>query len=647
MANTNYTDTPPSVSPVVVYLRPALALFLTLGSLAWSGDVYRSLGLALFIEQFLSAMLGLALALVFLHYPRVRGTERNNIPWYDVIAVVAALSIGTYSAIFFPDISDRMDQAPADAITVSAIFIFLSIEGLRRTAGYSLLVIVMVFVVYGVVGHLIPGELQSREVRPIDLMIYLGLDSNALLGLPIVVGTTIVLTFIFFGQLLVRSGGSNFFNDISLVLMGRYRGGAAKIAITASSLFGSVSGVAVSNIVATGVVTIPLMKRAGFPPRLAASVEAVASTGGQLMPPVMGAVAFLMADFLEVPYREIVIAALVPSVLYYVALFIQADLEAARGGIAAVETSRIPPLWDVLGSGWLFILPFAGLIYALFWLNWRAETSAMLASAIVLVIGFVFGYKGKRMTIRDVWDSLVATGLSILDILMIVAGAGFIIGILGVTGLGFAFTFLIVEFGGGSLFILLLISAVMCIILGMGMPTLGVYVLLAVIVAPSLVEVGVTPIAAHMFILYFGMMSLITPPVAVAAFFAASIAEAPAMATGWTSMRFGWTAYVMPFLFVFSPSLLLQGDDHVALAVDVSTAVIGVWLVSSAMIGYFINALGLLLRSLAMVAGILLLIPQELATGFILTDIVGAALAVVLFASEYINSRSRRTLASE
>ena len=376
------------------------------------------------------------------------------------------------------------------------------------------------------------------------------------------------------------------------------------------------------------------------------TVEAVASTGGQLMPPVMGAVAFLMADFLEVPYREIVIAALVPSILYYVALFIQADLEAARGGIAAVETSRIPPLWDVLGSGWLFILPFAGLIYALFWLNWRAETSAMLASALVLVVGFVFGYKGKRMTIRDVWDSLVATGLSILDILMIVAGAGFIIGILGITGLGFAFTFLIVEFGGGSLFVLLLISAVMCIILGMGMPTLGVYVLLAVIVAPSLVEVGVTPIAAHMFILYFGMMSLITPPVAVAAFFAASIAEAPAMATGWTSMRFGWTAYVMPFLFVFSPSLLLQGDDNVALAVDVSTAVIGVWLVSSAMIGYFINVLGVLLRSLAMAAGILLVIPQELATGFIWTDIVGAALAMVLFASEFINTRRRRALAS-
>ncbi|HIB22751.1 MAG TPA: TRAP transporter large permease subunit, partial [Rhodospirillales bacterium] len=307
---------------------------------------------------------------------------------------------------------------------------------------------------------------------------------------------------------------------------------------------------------------------------------------------------------------------------------------------------QIPELLDVLRFGWLFILPFAGLIYALFWLNWSAETSALLASGIVLVVGLLFGYKGKRMSLIDIWDALIGTGLSILDILMIVAGAGFIIGVLGITGLGFAFTFLIVEFGGGNLFLLLLVSAVLCIILGMGMPTLGVYVLLAVIVAPSLVEVGITPIAAHMFILYFGMMSLITPPVAVAAFFAASIAQAPAMATGWTSMRFGWTAYVVPFLFVFSPSLLLQGDDYVTLAADVVTAVFGVWLVSAAMIGYFINALSFVMRALAVLAGILLLIPQELAIGTVWTDILGGILALILIGSDCLVTQKRKTTIS-
>ncbi len=630
MADNGETAPAPSLSPVVRVARPALALLLTCGSLLWSADFYRDvLELALFIEQFLSAMLGLGLALVFLHYPRVRGTERTNLPWYDALAVVAGLGAATYTAIMFPDLSDRLTDAPADALIVSSIFIVLSIEGLRRTSGYALLVIVMVFMIVGLIGHLIPGPLETREVEPQDLVTYLGLDSNALLGLPIVVATTIVLTFIFFGQLLVKSGGSNFFNDISLAMMGRYRGGSAKIAITASSLFGSVSGIAVSNIVATGVITIPLMKRAGFSPRLAASVEAVASTGGQLMPPVMGAVAFLMADFLEVPYRNIVIAAIVPSLLYYVALFIQADLEAARNGISRVEEQLIPRTWEVLKTGWLFILPFVALIYALFWLNYQAETAALLASLVVLIAGFGFGYKGQRMTIRDVWDALIATGLSVLDILMIVAGAGFIIGILQVTGLGFAFTFLIVEFGGGNLVYLLLISAVMCIILGMGMPTLGVYVLLAVIVAPSLVEVGIDPLAAHMFILYFGMMSLITPPVAVAAFFAASIAEAPAMATGWTSMRFGWTAYVVPFLFVFSPSLLLQGEP-LDLIIDVSTAIAGVWLVSAGMIGYFARRMDLVGRAAFLTVGVLLLIPKDLAEWGALTDWAGLVLGIAL-----------------
>ena len=633
------------ISAVVRAGRPLLAVLLAGGSLAWSADVFQLLGLALFIEQFLAAMLALALGLVFLHYPMRRGTERTSLPWYDAVAVIAGLAAGAYTSILFPDISDRLNETPLDTLIISTILVVLSIEGLRRTAGYSLLIIVMVFVIYALIGHLVPGELQTREVAPRDLLTYLGLDSNALLGLPMVVGTTIVLTFIFFGQLLVKSGGSNFFNDISLVVMGRYRGGSAKIAITASSLFGSVSGVAVSNIVATGVITIPLMKRAGFSPRLAASVEAVASTGGQLMPPVMGAVAFLMADFLEVPYRNIVVAALAPSLLYYVALFIQADLEAARGGIRRVEESEIPKLWEVLGSGWLFILPFVGLIYALFELNWRAETAALLASGIVLAIGFGVGYKGRRMTLRDVWDSLVGTGVSILDILMIVAGAGFIIGILGVTGLGFAFTFLIVSFGGGNLVVLLAIAAVMCIILGMGMPTLGVYVLLAVIVAPSLVEVGIAPLAAHMFILYFGMMSLITPPVAVAAFFAASIAGAPAMATGWTSMRFGWTAYVVPFLFVFSPSLLLQGTNPLDLVLAVTTAVGGVWLISAAMIGYFARPMNIAVRAIFMAAGILMLIPHELAPWAIWTDLVGFLLGLAVASWDIGIARRARAVA--
>ncbi|NQV56773.1 MAG: TRAP transporter fused permease subunit, partial [Rhodospirillales bacterium] len=525
-------------------------------------------------------------------------------------------------------------------------FFVLSIEGLRRTVGYSLVVVVLVIAGYAMVGHLVPGDLQTREIQIGNTLVYLGLDTSALFGIAMTVATTIVITFIFFGQLLMRSGGSNFFNDISLALMGRYRGGSAKIAITASSLFGSVSGVAVSNIVATGVVTIPMMKKAGFTPKFAAAVEAVASTGGQLMPPVMGAVAFLMADFLEMPYREIVFAALVPSILYYVALFIQADLEAARSGISRVPESEIPAIMSVMRTGWVFIVPFAVLIYALFWLNWLPETAALVASAATVVAGLLFGYQGRRMKIIDIWKSLVTTGVSVLDIMMIVAAAGFIIGLLQITGLGFALTLYLVELGEGSLLILLLMSAVLCIILGMGMPTVGVYILLAIMIAPALVEVGIPALAAHMFILYLGMMSLITPPVAVAAFFAASLAGAPPMATGWTSMRFGWTAYVVPFLFVFSPSLLLQGDNYVDLTIDVSSAIGGVWLVSAAMIGFFIGAISLPMRGLFLLAGILLLLPKTIIPGGGWTNLVGAALAITLVTVEIIASRKQHAQAA-
>ena len=643
MSEYNKAVLAPSDTPTAQLLVKLLATILAMGSIAWSADLYREIGLVLLLEQFLAAMYGIGLALVFLIYPLKRKTEKNRIPWYDWLAALVSLITGWFVAIIFPDLQDRLPDLPLDGIIVSVIFIALSLEGLRRAAGYSLLIIVVFFIFYAMIGHLVPGELETRQVSVDFFASYISLDSSGLFGLPMVVATTIVITFVFFGQLLMRSGGAAVFNEVSLALMGRFRGGSAKIAITASSLFGSISGVAVSNIVATGVITIPLMKKSGFSPRLAASVEAVASTGGQLMPPVMGAVAFLMADFLEMPYKSIVIAALVPSLLYYVSLFIQADLEAAKNGISRVEESEIPRLIEVMKNGWYFFLPFVALIVALFSFNWRAEAAALLASTIVLILGLVFGYRGKRMTVKDIWLSLEGTGRSVLDILVIVAGAGFIIGTLQVTGLGFAFTLLIVELGGNNLFVLLLIAAILCIVLGMGMPTLGVYVLLAILVAPSLVEVGISPLAAHMFILYFGMMSLITPPVAVAAFFAASIAKAPAMATGWTCMRFGWTAYIVPFLFVFSPSLLLQGSPGV-LIIDVVSAIAGVWILSAGMIGYFARETGILVRIILIVTGALLLIPSEAALWAIYTDWVGLFLGVIIVSWEFGFSRRQRTL---
>lgn len=625
-------------------MRSILAGALTLAALAWAADLYRLAGLNLFIEQFLAAILGLGLALVYLTIPVRRRSEQTCVPWYDLIAAAVGLATCGYVAVTYPELADRLLDDPTDALVASAIIYLLCLEGLRRAAGNTLAITVLLFTFYALAGHLVPGAFETREVKISSLLLYLGLDTNALLGLAMTVGATIVVPFVFFGQLLLRSGGSEFFNDISLALMGRYRGGSAKIAITASSLFGTVSGVAVSNIVATGVVTIPLMRRSGYRPHLAAAIEATASTGGQIMPPVMGAVAFLMADFLEMQYRDVLWAALLPAVLYYVALFMQADLEAGKEGIARMEERCIPALGAVMRRGWLFILPFATLIYGLFGLNLLPETAALWASVVVAAIGLAFGYGGRRMGWRDVIGALVTTGMSVLDILMIVAAAGFIIGILQVTGLGFALTLFLVETGGGNLVLMLVIAAILCIILGMGLPTVGVYILLAVLIAPSLVEVGVSGIAAHMFIFYLGMMSLITPPVAVAAFFAASIANAEPMRTGFTAMRFGWTAYVVPFLFVFSPSLLLDGSIW-NLPLVVATAIGGVWMISAGMAGYFVQTMGPLSRALFIVAGALLLIPQEAFAWALWTDLAGITIGGLLILQElFLSGKARRKI---
>ncbi len=337
------------------------------------------------------------------------------------------------------------------------------------------------------------------------------------------------------------------------------------------------------------------MKTAGFTARQAAAIEATASTGGQLMPPVMGAVAFLMADFLQRPYSDIVVAALVPSVLYYVALFIQADLEAAKIGIKRVPEAEIPRLRSgAQGAAGSYALPFAVLVYAAVLAEPGAGRSPRCcASRGGGVLGIVARLRRRAHEAPcAIWDCRRRRPASLsLDILMIAAAAGFIMGILQTTGLGFALTLLLVKLGGGNIIVLLILAALLCIVLGMGMPTLGVYVLLAVLIAPSLVEVGFSPLASHMFILYLGMMSMITPPVAIARVLRGDLAGSEPMRTGFTAMRFGWTAYIVPFLFVFSPSLLLQGDELVTTVIAVTSAIAGVWIVSAGMIGYFMRPL--------------------------------------------------------
>jgi TRAP transporter 4TM/12TM fusion protein len=617
----------------------ALAVALTCGVLAWAGDLVRKAGFLLYTEQYIGAMVALALPLVYLSVPARRqgaeGERRRNrdVPWYDIAAAVVGVAAALYVAFRFPVLSEESATRPWDGVIVAVILLVLFLEGLRRTSGIAITTVAVGFFVLALVGHLLPGALTGRHVELARLNYFLLWDSSAVFGTPMQIITTVVVCFVFFGNVLFKTGGSAFFTDISMALMGRYRGGPAKIAIMASSLFGTISGSVVANVVTTGVVTIPLMKKAGFRPQLAGAVEAVASTGGQLMPPVMGIAAFLMAEFLQVPYSAVALAALLPAVLFYLALFVQADLEAAREGLSAVDSERIPSALKVLKSGWHFPIPFVVLIGALFWLNYEPESAALLASAAVVVASLLFGFDGKRLSVHDFYAALRDTGLTVIDLFMIGAAAGAVIACLNYSGLGFSLTLALVHISGGNLIAMLVVAAIACIILGMGMPTVGVYILLATLVAPALIEMKIDPMAAHLFILYFGCLSMITPPVAIGAFAAANLAGADPMKTGFEAVRFGWLVFVIPFLFVFSGTLLMNGS-FAMVAVDFTVALVGVWFGACSVMGYSFRPLGLPERMAYMVAGLCLLTPLEAFGVGRWINGLGALLAVVLLVRE-------------
>jgi len=615
---------------------------LTLASLAEALDLFRAAGIVLLNEQLLAIMLGLGLAALYLLKPARPGTPRRAVPWYDWIGAALGLGVCFYAAWNYERILEQLYMRPPEVVALGAIILVLVVEGLRRTVGSFLFWFVLFFVAFGFFGYLIPGHFQGQRVAVDRLLIYLGLDSNGLLGIPLTVVSGIVIPFVYFGNLLERSGGAQFFTDISAALMGRYRGGSAKIAIVASSLFGAISGSAVSNVVSTGVITIPLMRKAGYPAHTAAAIEAVASTGGQLMPPMMGAAAFLVAEFLERPYTDVVLAAIIPALLYYTSLFIQADLIAARDNLPRVDPSAIPRSVPVLKSGWPYAIPFVVIVVVLFGFNVRPQTAAMWAIGTLIPVGLFLGYKGKRMVISTMVHMLGQTGAAMVQLLMVASMAGIVIGVLNITGLGFALTQAIITFAGGNEFFILALAAAISIFLGMGMPTVGVYLLLATLVIPSMVEAGVHPFAAHMFAFYFGILSMITPPVAAAAFAAATLAECNFMRTGWSAVTFGWPAYVVPFLFVLSPQLLMMGGAPMILLVSL-TALAGVWLISIGAVGYFAGRLGLGYRFLFGVAGIGVLLPANAVPYGLWTDAAGAVLAIVLILLRLGYGRKRVT----
>lgn len=575
-----------------------------------------------------SVHLALGLMLVFLLHRTVRSSTAPKIgrsigTFVDGVLVILSALIGFYIYYFYVDISMRMGSATTLDIAVSVIAIILVLEGSRRVIGFALPIISIFFLLFSWFGKYLPpliGHGGYSFKRVVDQMF---LGTEGILGMPLGVSTTAVAGFVIFGAFLDASGAGKMFIDLALALFGKMRGGAAKVAVIASSLMGMVSGSQVANVATTGVLTIPLMKRGGYPAPFAGAVEAVASSGGQLMPPIMGATAFVMAELLTTSYTAVMKAAIFPAVLYYLAVFIMVDRRAAKlGGLRIKE--EIPDALKVLKEKWHLVIPVLLLLFFLIIVRTTPNRAAFWA---IVAIPIVAAFSAKtRMSFRQIVEAMEQGAKSALVVIASTASAGIVIGIIQLSGLGLRLSNIILSITHGQLLPLLLLSAVVSIILGMGLPPVGCYLILAVTAAPAIVQAGIDPMAAHLFIFYFGIISAITPPIAVAAFAASGIAKCNPMSVALAACKLGLAAFIVPFMFAYGPELILKGSI-LSILLSVLTAVLGVWALAVALEGFLGGMLSMPIRIFLGVLSLFLIVPEAY------TDLIGLAAvgSVVLY----------------
>jgi TRAP transporter 4TM/12TM fusion protein len=613
-----------------------LLLALTALGGAWATQVQHVSPWTFFNEQYLGLFLGLGLAPVFLTTPASARALRDRVPWYDWMLTAAALAVGLYVCLLYPTIAYTLGILTWDKVLSGVVAIVVALEAVRRVAGWTLMWIAAACILYAKFAWIFPGLLEAKGSSWPRMAVYLYLDTNGILGVPLAVTATIVVAYIFFGQALYAVGGDKFLTEIAMLVMGRYRGGAAKMAVVSSTLYGTVSGSAVANVVVDGAVTIPMMKRSGYPPHLAAAIEAVASNGGQIMPPVMGAAAFLIAEYLSLPYGEVALAAALPACLYYLALLVQVDLEAGKLGLVGLPRTELPRLGRVARGGWVFMAPLAVLLWALMVAGWEPGKAGMLAAAVTFAVGAL--QRQTRPTWRSFVDAVERTGRTMLELVAIVTLAGIVIGSFQLSGFTGKLPLLLASMAGGNVVLLLVLTAAVAILLGMSLPTTVVYVTLAVLIGPALAQLGVDPLAAHLFLFYFGMLSLITPPDCLATYAAAAIAKADFWRTGWTGMRLGIAAYVVPFVFVFHPALIFHGTaGEVILAA--ATAGASVTLLAIGCAGYLFRPLGWGRRLWSWCAAALLILPPGTGLSVLAADAIGLALAMALVGIEWSAAR--------
>lgn len=582
------------------------------------------------------ALMGLLLPLCFLIYPPYRSAKTY---WLDGVLSIAAFAA---CAFFFYNAETMLDygwefSAPGYAVWTSYLLWILIMEAVRRSGGLVLFGLVLVFSLYPIIAEQLPGPISGMSSSIAETASYHVMSIESILGLPFRAFAQLVIGFLIFGIALQHTGGGRFFINLAFALFGHVRGGSAKVAIVSSGLMGSMSGSVITNVLTTGQMTIPAMKKNGMEKEYAAGVEACASTGGVLLPPIMGSTAFVMATFLNVAYTTVALAAAIPALLYFFGLFIQIDAYATRRGLVGTPRDELPSLKETMKQGWFYIAAFIVLIFLLVYLQ-REAVAPYYATGMLLILNQFSSQ--HRWNLKDSAAFLVATGKLLMELLTIMAGVGLIVGALSVTGLSGTLVNDLLYLAGDSTLLLLLMGAFTSFFLGIGMTVTAAYVFLAIVLAPALIQGGLDPMSVHLFILYWGMLSFITPPVALGAFAAASIAGASALTTGFRAMRLGSVIYFIPFFFVLEPALIMSGSLMETLFATAKVAA-GIVLIAGTLQHYLLGIgfldregpAGVIGRMLVILGGGLIALPTTEVIGINVGDVTllgsGTASAVI------------------
>ena len=578
--------------------------------------------------------LGTALGLIFLLFPIKGGLQKkqNTVPWYDVVLAFTAMYVTYHKIIFFDSILQaRVSGYSTIDIILSIIGILLLLEATRRTVGIPIVVVASIMILYAIFGKHIPTQVLSHPGFSFDrVATNLWYRESGVFGTPIQISVKFIFLFLFFGVVLVHTRIGQFFNDLAFALTGRFTGGTAKAAVAASALQGMVSGSSVGNTVASGSFTIPMMKKAGFKPEFAAATEASASTGGQIMPPLMGAAAFIMMEYLNVPFSVIMLAAVVPAILYFSGIFIGTHFEAKKQRIYGLPKEQLPSFKKLMMRNGFMLIPLVVIIGTILsgFTPQRAAIYGILSAFLVSLVR-----KETRLNFRKTVDVFEQGARVALPVIAAVATAGIIAGVVSITGLGGKFAAGIIALSGGHLILALFFTMIACLVLGMGLPTTANYVVTATIAAPALINgFDVEPLAIHMFVFYFGIVADITPPVCLAAYAGAGIARANPFKTGVTAVKLAIAAFIIPYIFIYNPILVLVDVTPLKLIMAITTALLGMAAVSSAMIGFFASSSRGWERLILFIAGLLLIVPQ----------LLSSAIGIVIMAAIWLLQNQRK-----